>query len=341
MRILFVVSNLPTQEYPEPVFKLRTIQSFRHTDVEVYVFDIEAQKSRWNYVFKMNELRRKLKEIKPDIVHSMGVYANIVTLLQRYPVHVAEFLSEFELIGQKRFHLKQLKKQTQQGLIPDLAFKLTALLNKSVFRRAQAIIVKSKRMFDLVPAKFQHLAKIIPHGVNMDEFCEMDRQKAREVLGISKEETVVLFLGNAKNPCKRYGLAKGALENVFSLGLYKNKTIKLYGLNHTPPELVPYWMNAADVGIFTSITEGSPNVIKEALACNLPFVSTDVGDVRERIRNIPGPQLAESDSIEEISSCLQKVLEKPERLNAREIIMQEVDAKKIAYDHIALYQSLT
>ena len=57
---------------------------------------------------------------------------------------------------------------------------------------------------------------------------------------------------------------------------------------NTNKDLIPYYMNSADCILFTSIQEGSPNVIKEALACNIPIVSTNVGDVKERLETIDG-----------------------------------------------------
>ena len=69
-----------------------------------------------------------------------------------------------------------------------------------------------------------------------------------------------------------------------------------------------YYYNAADAVLLTSKWEGSPNVIKEALACNCPLVSTDVGDVRERVEDLEGCYVAESRAPQEIMGLLQKAL---------------------------------
>src|SRR5207248_489562 len=52
------------------------------------------------------------------------------------------------------------------------------------------------------------------------------------------------------------------------------------------PELIPSYLNAADCLALASLREGSPNVVKESLACNLPVVATDVGDVAERLEQV-------------------------------------------------------
>jgi glycosyltransferase involved in cell wall biosynthesis len=58
---------------------------------------------------------------------------------------------------------------------------------------------------------------------------------------------------------------------------------------------VPRYLNEADVLAFSSFMEGSPNVIKEAMACNCPIVSTDVGDVRWVLGDTKGCYIASFD----------------------------------------------
>jgi len=64
------------------------------------------------------------------------------------------------------------------------------------------------------------------------------------------------------------------------------------GVDH---DAVPDYMNAADALLLTSHSEGSPNSVKEALACNLPVVAVDVGDVRERLAGVEPSRVAASD----------------------------------------------
>jgi len=82
---------------------------------------------------------------------------------------------------------------------------------------------------------------------------------------------------------------------------------------------VPLWMNASHALLLTSAHEGSPTVVKEALACGLPVVSVDVGDVAERIEGVVGCHLA---------------LAKPEDLAANLRVVQQTGCRVVAREKI-------
>ena len=82
-------------------------------------------------------------------------------------------------------------------------------------------------------------------------------------------------------------------------------------------ELIYKYLNAADVLVLLSNLEGSPNVIKEALVCNCPIVSSDVGDVDERIEGIDGCVLTGFEPAE-IAQKIRQVLDFNSRTKGRE-----------------------
>ena len=150
----------------------------------------------------------------------------------------------------------------------------------------KATIVKSVEMKTFVGNKNVF---VIPNGVDLDKFQPLDPMKCREVLGWNADQIIVLFPANPNRPEKNYSLALKAFQKLN----FENKVLKvLEGVSH---DLMPLWLNASDVILLTSHYEGSPNVIKEALACNRPIVSTDVGDVRERLENVQGCYVSEAD----------------------------------------------
>jgi glycosyltransferase involved in cell wall biosynthesis len=106
-----------------------------------------------------------------------------------------------------------------------------------------------------------------------------------------------------------------------------------------PHAEVPLYMSAADALLFTSMQEGSPNVVKEALACNLPVVSVAVGDVAERIQAIEGCELCQDERPEAIAAALERVLRRGQRINSREAV-RNLDENLITKRVINIYQGV-
>ncbi len=119
---------------------------------------------------------------------------------------------------------------------------------------------------------------MLPAGVDLEQFRPIDRAEARRRLGEPGNRAPwVLFSSAAgqRNPVKRARLARAAFDVVRDH--YPDAELKL--LVDRPHEKVPLWINACNVVLLTSTREGWPNIIKESLACNVPFVSTDVSDL--------------------------------------------------------------
>jgi glycosyltransferase involved in cell wall biosynthesis len=162
----------------------------------------------------------------------------------------------------------------------------------------------------------------------------MPRAVARRELGLSPDRRLVLFAGDPALPRKRYGLAQQAVERL-------NRTVPAelivaWGVPHTD---MPRLMSACDALVFTSMQEGSPNVVKEALACDLPVVSVQVGDVAERLQGIDGCELCSDEQPETISAALERVLARGRRVAGREAVAR-LDETAMTTRLIELYQSV-
>jgi teichuronic acid biosynthesis glycosyltransferase TuaC len=95
------------------------------------------------------------------------------------------------------------------------------------------------------------------------------------------------------------------------------------------PHQVPLYLNAADVLLCASRAEGSPNIVKEALACNLPIVASPVGDVPERLQGV-FPSKVVAREPEAMADALIEILSLKQRSNGRERVMQVAqDARKV------------
>lgn len=130
---------------------------------------------------------------------------------------------------------------------------------------------------------------IIPNGVDLSKFNEMDQADCQAQLEWDSQKTHILFAADPKRSVKNFPLAENAVKNL------NRNDIELHYLQNLDSNDVPVWMNAADVILLTSTSEGSPNVIKEAMACNRPIVSTKVGDVPHVVQDVDGCYLVDFD----------------------------------------------
>jgi len=106
-----------------------------------------------------------------------------------------------------------------------------------------------------------------------------------------------------------------------------------------PHRDIPLYMSACDALVFTSMQEGSPNVVKEALACDLPVVSVSVGDVAQHIQNLDGCELCLDDSPETIAAALGRVLRRDGRIAGREAV-QALDENVMTRKVLNIYKSI-
>jgi hypothetical protein len=110
------------------------------------------------------------------------------------------------------------------------------------------------------------------------------------VSGWSSETFHVLFATSSGNPVKRPELARAAIERLIGRGV----PAELKTMRGVPNEDVPVWINASDAILLTSWHEGSPTIIKEALACDRPVVSVHVGDVGTQLAGLTGCHLMDA-----------------------------------------------
>jgi len=159
-------------------------------------------------------------------------------------------------------------------------------------RKATGIVTVSEALKSSLPKYVdRRKVRVIPCGIDVEMFKPLDRNQCRNRLGWQPHIFHILFAANTGNPVKRPELARAGVDALLRMGI----SAELHYLRSVPYEEVPVWINAGDCLLLTSLHEGSPTIVKEALACNLPIVSVDVGDVAERIQGIAGCHLAPPD----------------------------------------------
>lgn len=192
---------------------------------------------------------------------------------------------------------------------------LATSMTRFAIRKYDAVITMSRRMSKEVEYRFPGaLVSAIPSPIDLNKFRPIDKFYARNKLfGADNVGVWVLFNSLSKtNPVKRLWLAKNAVK--IASKYYKNIELKI--TNSISHKLMPLFVSSCDVALLTSIHEGWPNAVKEALACNVPFVATDVSDLAEIAAIEPSCQISEADP-EAIASHLCDVLAQRRDFNLR------------------------
>jgi glycosyltransferase involved in cell wall biosynthesis len=158
----------------------------------------------------------------------------------------------------------------------------------AVFRQlahvAAATITKSEEMELALPASCRARNHVIPNGVDVERFAPRPREEARAELGWDASERIALFVGDPAIARKNYPLAEAAC----AVAGERVEGLRLQVAQGFTPAQIPTLMSAADALLMTSLWEGSPNVVKEAMAAELPVVAVPAGDVEERLRGVEG-----------------------------------------------------
>jgi glycosyltransferase involved in cell wall biosynthesis len=192
-----------------------------------------------------------------------------------------------------------------------------------------AVVVKSESMAQHIGLENAH---IIPNGVNFDSFQESDRQEAFTKTGFDNLKKNILFLADPARIEKNYNLASEAVKILADPSIVLTA---IHGIGHNE---IPYYLSAADILLLTSKWEGSPNVVKEAMACNCPIVSTDVGDVKEILGDTEGCYITSFEP-EDVAAKLKLALDLGKRTKGREKI-QHLDSTIIAERLIEVYKQV-
>jgi glycosyltransferase involved in cell wall biosynthesis len=264
-------------------FVATQMQSIAETGAKVRVEFIDGRRSTWAYGKAIFRIRRLARSGQFDLVHGHYGLSGFVAAFQPLPL-VVSFCGD-DLLGTPN----------GRGGIT-LKSRIARRLSYFAARRADAIICKSEAMRRRLPRPADVArARVIPNGVDTTRFSPGDRLEAREQLGLDAAEHLVLFPHTSAERRKRLDVAQAAVERLQQRGT----RARLLIVEGEPPERMPHYYRAADCLLLTSDWEGSPNVVKEALCCDLPVVSVDVGDVRQWLDQVSGSRVVarEPDSI--------------------------------------------
>lgn len=329
MKILVIGRYKP--QFPQNIlpFVLEQGESLRQLGIT-----IEYMPVRGNYILAVRELKRKIRAFQPDIIHAhYGLSAVTAELQSQVPV-----VTTFHNGETLNWHVN--------------------LMTTLFSLRAKHVVYVAQHIHDLVYFKAKNHS-IIPCGVNMDDCHIIDQAAARQQLGFEEGVKYILFGGGFNNLRKNYAILRDAITAIEGQDWTPVEggercgnivCLEMKGLSRAECVLR---MNACDLFALPSHSEGSPQALKEAMACNCPILATDIADVRTLLGDLAGHYIlrnprktherwdADEKSIDEMTELLQKALRFTGRTSGRDRILEMgLSNEQVAERLIAIYQSL-
>ena len=305
MRVLVVASFNKGRFVP---FVVEQAEALKKQSCNVDFYGLQG-KGLKGYLRNLPQMKRKIKAFHPDVIHAhyglSGLFANLQC---QVPVVTT-------------FHGSDINDKDVLRL-SKIAMRLSAW-NVFVSEKTVAI-AKPKRKYSLLPC-----------GIDFIDLQLTGKVEARHKLNLLDEKKYILFAGAFDNEVKNAPLAKKAVA------LLGDAAVELVELKGYSREEVTLLMCAADVFLMTSITEGSPQVSKEAMACGCPIVSVDVGDVKERIAGIEGCFVSEARDPVALAALINKALAFKGKTKGRErLIADGLDNSLVAHKLLNIYKSV-
>ena len=316
MKVLFVSSG-NSKFGINPIIKSQG-EAIKQKGIYLSYFTIKG-KGLIGYIRNVQLLKKCLNQNNYDIIHAHYALCGWISLFSKSKTPVIVSYMGCDVYGDVN---KKGKKKLNSYYNIVSAQLLQPFVNK--------IIVKSKNLEKYVFLKKKVVNK--PNGVNFSLFKPYDKEACRSKLQLPHDKKLIFFLGNPSDPRKNLILLQNAVQRIQECHV---EIVNPYPVAHA--DVVTY-LNACDVLALPSYLEGSPNVIKEAMACNTPIVATDVGDVRQLIEGTKGCFIS-SFSAEEMAGKIKKALAFEGKTNGREKI-RHLDSRVVAQQIIDLYKQV-
>ena len=302
MKVLIVARYKEGRYAP---FITEQVDEIKKQGVECRYFGVEG-KGITGYLRQIPKLKKAIRDFYPDLIHAhYGLCGLLANYQRRIPVVT-----------------------TYHG--SDINDPRVLRLSKKSIRRSRFNIFVSQKNVDI--AQPQQDFALIPCGINLEDYPFIEKSKARQQMGLHPSKKYVLFASAFDNRVKNAPLAQDAMKLIPEATL-----LELKGYTRSQ---VATLMQAVDAFLMTSFTEGSPQVIKEAMACGCPIVSVDVGDVSDRIKGIPGCYIADRDA-ESIAEKLKEAIAFEGRTQGRAAVVDGgLSNDSIASRIISIYKTL-
>lgn len=319
MKVLVVTNMYPSPGRPHwGAFVKSQVDSLIALGIDVALYEIQGWRSPLAYGWALAAIPARARSVRADLVHAHYGYSGAAARGVAAPL-VVSFCGD-DLLGR-----------------PDAHGRLTARsraligLSHGAARRADAVIVKSEEMKRSLPSGLSDV-HVIPNGVDLARFAAVPREFARTRLGWPQEGRRLLFAGDPDEPRKNWPLAQEVERRLRASG----HDVTLIAVHRRPQDDVALAMSAADALLLPSYHEGSPNVVKEAMAAGLPVIAAPVGDCEERLAGCTPGAVVPRDP-EAFTAAVARVLASGGRSNGPERVAP-LELSIVARQVLAVYE---
>ena len=303
MRILVVASFNKGRFAP---FIVEQVEALKKQGCTIEFFGLQG-KGLLGYLRNLPLLKKKIKAYCPDVIHAHYGLSGLLANLQRHVPVVTTYHGS------------------------DINDKKVLPFSKMAMRLSAWNVFVSRKTLEIAKPKKKYI--LLPCGIDLSALQLTDRAESRRKMGLQDDRKYILFAGAFDIPVKNAPLAK---DTVACLRENQAELLELKGYSR---EEVTLLMCAADAFLMTSLTEGSPQVIKEAMACGCPIVSVDVGDVKERVEGLEGCFVSDSRDPNDLANLIGKAFAFGRKTDGRKkIVADSLDNRLVAKQLFEIYE---
>ncbi|MBQ9893652.1 MAG: glycosyltransferase family 4 protein [Bacteroidales bacterium] len=307
MNVLIVHSGNAVSDSQEYTFVREQGDALTDLGVHVSYFSVVGKGAK-GYLSALPKLKQAIKDNRIDLIHAhYGLCGTLCVLQRTVPVIIT-------------FHNGETL-TTKGRILSSIAARFSA---HNIFV-AQHIHDKLLS----IPDGYS----ILPCGIDLKKLPLCEKTDSARELGLPQDRPNILFGGSFSNERKNYPLAKEAV----SLLPFPVNLIELKGYSRSQ---VNKLLCGCDLFLLPTKSEGSPQVVKEAMACNCPIVATGVADIPELLSGVSQSYVTGFDAVE-IARCIEKIIQAGERSDGRQKIdTMKLDNPEVAKQLIAIYQDV-
>lgn len=326
MKILQITTNYPCSENPIfGIFMKEQVESVEKFGVENTIIFSNGLKSNPKIKFSATFIHLRtaiklfwhLRRHKYDVIHCHNVLSGLI-------LQIAGGLNSRNTLLSLQID-PETPGSSDQKFTGKLYPKFAKLIVKKQLRNQKE--------------KFVYL----PNGVNMELFKPLDKNECKRKLGLDIKKRYILFVDSNTFKARTQKRKDRFDETLRILRVeYGHDNIEELVMTKTLREDVPVWMNACDLYLLSSDEEGSPNAVKECMACNVPVVATPVGNIPDLFEGVKGCEMTKNLDAQELAKHVDKVLRSDSIINTRQSIIDKgLDMDSIAKRLYGIYLSLT